>query len=533
MNQGFDRDRLIELAGRLCDEQITPNEVAELEADLQANRDARKLFHLTVSLHRDLQLCEIASGHSPDAVGSTETEPPIASRRASGTSPSARRSTPNLLKVLIGLFLFAMVTTASLFFRGRPSSSDGIVGVTITDLIDVTWADHQPALSVGDNVGSQRLRLTTGLARLTYSQGVVMTIEGPAEVDLVSSERAVLHRGQLLAYVPEGVEGFRVSTPIADVVDLGTEFGVTASDDGSSNVIVFDGEVELSTAEDSLAEPQRVSAGLAWQVDRDGTTKQTEFQQAEFETPRSVLRGRNVIRETFRSADLFPGKSERGWTSPWSISARRLVVNDGSASIQSDPQLFPGTQHHLTVSAASDSEMETSTLTLSRSFASFGGFDATAPYTIEFFFRLESDPRTIRRIRIAAGEPSQRNRGAEMWHIRTGRSSDELDALQWQVYHPDRGEPFDVLPIVQGRSHRFLIEVDPTIGRWRTTISDGQRTVWNTLRNGDPLRLSGDDEVDGAVLKWQLDGAPGVDVSFSLDAIRIQNRPAAGTLAAR
>ena len=41
--------------------------------------------------------------------------------------------------------------------------------------------------------------------------------------------------------VPPGAEGFRVDTPSAQVVDLGTAFGIEQFADGTSKVSVFDG----------------------------------------------------------------------------------------------------------------------------------------------------------------------------------------------------------------------------------------------------------------------------------------------------
>jgi hypothetical protein len=46
-------------------------------------------------------------------------------------------------------------------------------------------------------------------------------------------------------HVPPHARGFKLMTPDADVVDLGTEFGLKVSEAGASEVHVFDGEVEV------------------------------------------------------------------------------------------------------------------------------------------------------------------------------------------------------------------------------------------------------------------------------------------------
>ncbi len=51
--------------------------------------------------------------------------------------------------------------------------------------------------------------------------------------------------GQMRVHVPPHARGFKLMTPDAKVVDLGTEFGLKVSDSGKSDVHVFDGEVEV------------------------------------------------------------------------------------------------------------------------------------------------------------------------------------------------------------------------------------------------------------------------------------------------
>jgi hypothetical protein len=95
----------------------------------------------------------------------------------------------------------------------------------------------------------------------------------------------------------------------------------------------------------------------------------------------------------------------------------------------------------------------------------------------------------------------------------------------WRVYHPDRGNPFDTLPVIQGQACRFLIEVHPEMGRWRASISNGSESIWNTLRNGEPLKLRKQSPLELESLRWEFTVVPNAELLFSLDAIRIQNRP--------
>lgn len=71
-----------------------------------------------------------------------------------------------------------------------------------------------------------------------------MSIEAPADLELVSAKRCVLHGGRLVAKVPPSAIGFIVDTPTAKLEDLGTEFGVNVKGGGRADVTVFNGVVD-------------------------------------------------------------------------------------------------------------------------------------------------------------------------------------------------------------------------------------------------------------------------------------------------
>ncbi|MBI9015857.1 MAG: FecR domain-containing protein [Phycisphaerae bacterium] len=87
--------------------------------------------------------------------------------------------------------------------------------------------------------------LSAGLVHIELFDGANVIIEAPAKFELESDSRLFLFSGKLTANVPRGSEGFKVATPSADYVDIGTEFGIKVGDDGSSEMYVFDGEVLL------------------------------------------------------------------------------------------------------------------------------------------------------------------------------------------------------------------------------------------------------------------------------------------------
>ena len=55
-----------------------------------------------------------------------------------------------------------------------------------------------------------------------------------------------LHRGTVVAKIPQQAIGFSIDTETAKLVDYGTEFGVhVAERGGGTNVLVFDGVVDV------------------------------------------------------------------------------------------------------------------------------------------------------------------------------------------------------------------------------------------------------------------------------------------------
>ncbi len=133
------------------------------------------------------------------------------------------------------------------------------------------WTEAAKNLGFGSRLSSgQRLELATGLVEITFNDGAVVVLEGPATFDVDSPGRAQLHEGRLAAVVPDRAHGFEVATARLNVVDLGTEFGLMAEPEGTTEVHVFNGLVkaqlldehgnqvrtmELNTAQAARIEP--------------------------------------------------------------------------------------------------------------------------------------------------------------------------------------------------------------------------------------------------------------------------------------
>jgi hypothetical protein len=125
---------------------------------------------------------------------------------------------------------------------------DTATGVAMVVKLDgVSWEPTgEPRPSEGDVLAAGRFRLVSGRATLSMLTGVVLDVEGPADFELVASDRVLCRRGRIRARVPAGAEGFLVLGPSSAVIDLGTEFGLNVGTDGKMRGQIFKGKLEAA-----------------------------------------------------------------------------------------------------------------------------------------------------------------------------------------------------------------------------------------------------------------------------------------------
>lgn len=93
---------------------------------------------------------------------------------------------------------------------------------------------------------NEPVTLGQGVVRLKLDSGVEAVIEGPATFNLLEKDRLELASGHAWFHVPAEARGFRVTSSLLEVVDLGTEFGIDQREDLKPQVHVLKGRVEIS-----------------------------------------------------------------------------------------------------------------------------------------------------------------------------------------------------------------------------------------------------------------------------------------------
>lgn len=130
--------------------------------------------------------------------------------------------------------------------------------------------------------GSQ-LKINQGTVELTFESGVKSIVVAPADMTLHESNKLYLREGSAWFQVPKGAEGFEVFTDDFNIIDLGTEFAVTAIPDDHDEVHVFKGKVQV-TARRLRKESTVLSADNACKIDPIGRLSTIPINPSDFLT---------------------------------------------------------------------------------------------------------------------------------------------------------------------------------------------------------------------------------------------------------
>lgn len=137
-------------------------------------------------------------------------------------------------------------------------SSVAQVEIEVLDLVDATVAGPNGGMRIHDRVRLDSLDLRSGEAHLRLPSEVKLIVSGPAELRFIDAMHARLLRGKVTVDCSAGGKGFILETPVTRVVDVSTQFGVEARADGSTDVMVIEGKVELGAQHAGLVQGEAV-----------------------------------------------------------------------------------------------------------------------------------------------------------------------------------------------------------------------------------------------------------------------------------
>ena len=131
------------------------------------------------------------------------------------------------------ILLPILLAFSPLLVLHRPASP-----ATLASAVDLVWESGLDP-QVGEQLPRGLLQLKSGAIGIRLNSGATIVVTGPARFSINSNNSAILQSGAVTAIVPPAARGFEIQAGNLHIVDLGTEFGVSAEEDGSVHVEVF------------------------------------------------------------------------------------------------------------------------------------------------------------------------------------------------------------------------------------------------------------------------------------------------------
>ena len=233
------------LVQRYADGIASAHEVATLEAELASDPEFRNAFLTYLSL--DAALEETLQADDMPTRG--ETRP--------------AKSSLNLFSVMGLLGLLCLLAAGAYFLNDKISSGHVVAQIGKTSE-NLRWrsASHSEGKRLKRGA---RLELASGDVEIRFASGALTRLHGPALFEVVSSNSGFLSYGEAYSLADnEASKGFTIQTHSGDFVDQGTEFLTTASPDGSSQLHVNSGAVDVAVPG---MEKQRLRTGSGFGIE--------------------------------------------------------------------------------------------------------------------------------------------------------------------------------------------------------------------------------------------------------------------------
>jgi hypothetical protein len=168
---------------------------------------------------------------------------------------------------IVTLLNAAAVLLFFLVLRVVPPSG-GLEAAVLSDSLNAQWANRKGVFQKGDRLRTgNKMVLDRGLVEIEFDGGARAVLEAPAEFKILAEDRLGLTYGKVYATVPEKAIGFSVYTPIAKIIDLGTEFGVQQDMHGNTELHVVRGKTSLVSGVQGSRINVYVEAGTAKRLD--------------------------------------------------------------------------------------------------------------------------------------------------------------------------------------------------------------------------------------------------------------------------
>lgn len=321
-------DALLEIQDLLFgmqDGEASSDAGQRLESLLSGDSGARAEYIRLMGLQVNLRLQQQARQFDLPATLDDRQHVSVPSRRqrwwSRGVDVINRNSTVSM--IVSGLFMTIILLLLALWIvpdRQPLGPVDAAPSIEFVAHITATSGATFDVSSDGnlmnrDLFHDDKIVLTSGLVEVAFDSGAVLLLEGPTHLQVNSPMTATLQHGALSARVVKQAVGFTVNGPGIQVVDLGTEFGMSLDPQGGGELAVFDGAVSADIVGAGRQQSFRLAAGesLEWNAGGSDVVKTERADSSRFarRIPKHV---RFPLISTGRHVD------ENGLDTQWQVS---------------------------------------------------------------------------------------------------------------------------------------------------------------------------------------------------------------------
>ena len=256
-----------ELLQRLLDNRIDPVGMEKLQQAVQEDPQVRDYYV-------DSMLACAVLRRSSQATGEFTASDLIRALTRSGNQGRGKRVVRYLTSVaaflILGLSIYLLIDV----WQHKPQGP--VIGV-LAGTYETQWHGARPR--PGEDLYAHPYDLRQGVAEMELGLGTRVLLEAPCRIELASADEIILTSGRLTVWVAPQTEGFRVQTQTALITDLGTEFGVIAHADGSTEAHVLQGRIRVALDPNRVGRSmtQVVKEGRATVVEKTGLTIRSDL----------------------------------------------------------------------------------------------------------------------------------------------------------------------------------------------------------------------------------------------------------------
>ena len=280
---------LHQLLDRLVEKNLSQTQREKLEAILTQSEEARQIY--VAYMDMSASLCHYADETLACDDADEESERTWGNQIIDFVQPLL----PFAALFLLGAYIFQTYQPSPDFQPSQLSTlesqektsgmppgyedAEADAVAVLTQAVGLRWANTANSHpEIGSSITPGDWQVLHGFAQVEFMQGATVIFEGPFDARFVHSNAAVLRKGKLRAHVPKVATGFTVDLPKGRVVDIGTDFGLQAHEEGSAEVYVYRGKVRYEGMDDFGNEIVReLSGGEALFLDVNGVASELDM----------------------------------------------------------------------------------------------------------------------------------------------------------------------------------------------------------------------------------------------------------------